>query len=114
MSKGPVRPPLLGDLESAVMNHLWAGGDGEAKAGTALSALRTLEALEYPLLVFGIDARTLVGHMGAGKAVGTIEGNRHRSALRRVAHGIADRCWITFRASDDEDRAGPSPTRARR
>src|SRR5689334_7057641 len=32
MSKGPVRPPLLGDLESAVMNHLWAGGDGDAKA----------------------------------------------------------------------------------
>jgi len=29
---GPVRPPLLGDLESAVMNHLWSGGEGEAKA----------------------------------------------------------------------------------
>jgi predicted transcriptional regulator len=28
----PVRPPLLGELETAVMNHLWADGDGEAKA----------------------------------------------------------------------------------
>jgi predicted transcriptional regulator len=29
---GPVRPPLLGELETAVMEHLWAGGEGEAKA----------------------------------------------------------------------------------
>lgn len=28
----PVRPPWLGELESAVMDYLWAGGDGEAKA----------------------------------------------------------------------------------
>ncbi|HKO92332.1 MAG TPA: BlaI/MecI/CopY family transcriptional regulator [Polyangiaceae bacterium] len=28
----PVRPPLLGELESAVMEFLWAGGEGEAKA----------------------------------------------------------------------------------
>ena len=32
MSKGPIRPPLLGELESAVMNHLWSAGQGEAKA----------------------------------------------------------------------------------
>ena len=32
MSKPPIRAPLLGELESAVMNHLWLGGDGEAKA----------------------------------------------------------------------------------
>jgi predicted transcriptional regulator len=32
MGSGPVRPPWLGDLESAVMEHLWAGGEGEVKA----------------------------------------------------------------------------------
>lgn len=32
MASGPVRPPLLGTLEAAVMEHLWQGGEGEAKA----------------------------------------------------------------------------------
>lgn len=32
MSKTPVRPPFLGDLENAVMNHMWSGGEGEAKS----------------------------------------------------------------------------------
>lgn len=32
MGSGPVRPPLLGKLETAVMNYLWDGGDGEVKA----------------------------------------------------------------------------------
>lgn len=32
MASGPVRPPWLGELESAVMEHLWAGGEGEAKS----------------------------------------------------------------------------------
>jgi predicted transcriptional regulator len=32
MITGPIRPPLLGELETAVMAHLWDGGDGEAKA----------------------------------------------------------------------------------
>ena len=32
MVSGPVRPPLLGELESAVMSYLWDGGVGDAKA----------------------------------------------------------------------------------
>jgi predicted transcriptional regulator len=32
VNRGPIRPPLLGELETAVMNHLWSGGEGEAKA----------------------------------------------------------------------------------
>lgn len=28
---GPTRPPFLGQLELAVMNHLWAHGEGDAK-----------------------------------------------------------------------------------
>jgi predicted transcriptional regulator len=32
MSETAMRTPMLGELETAVMNHLWADGDGEAKA----------------------------------------------------------------------------------
>ena len=32
MVTGPIRPPLLGELETAVMSYLWDGGDGDAKA----------------------------------------------------------------------------------
>jgi predicted transcriptional regulator len=32
MPRGPVRPPLLGELESSVMEFLWSGGEGEVKA----------------------------------------------------------------------------------
>ena len=32
MTTGPIRPPLLGELETAVMSYLWDGGDGDAKA----------------------------------------------------------------------------------
>ncbi len=32
MTTAPIRPPLLGELETAVMDHLWEGGEGEAKA----------------------------------------------------------------------------------
>lgn len=28
----PARPPFLGDLELAVMDHLWAKGEGDAKS----------------------------------------------------------------------------------
>ncbi len=32
MPRIPVRPPLLGELETLVMNHLWEGGQGDVKA----------------------------------------------------------------------------------
>ena len=32
MGSDPIRPPWLGELETAVMDYLWTGGDGEAKA----------------------------------------------------------------------------------
>jgi predicted transcriptional regulator len=32
MGSGPVRPPLLGELETAVMEHFWDGGAGDVKA----------------------------------------------------------------------------------
>jgi predicted transcriptional regulator len=32
MPSGPVRAPLLGELEASVMEFLWDGGEGEVKA----------------------------------------------------------------------------------
>ena len=32
MSLGPIRPPLLGELETAVMGHLWTAGEGDPKS----------------------------------------------------------------------------------
>lgn len=52
MGPGPVRPPLLGDLETAVMNHLWSGGEGDAKSvHTALGKRRgiTLNTIQSTL-----------------------------------------------------------------
>jgi hypothetical protein len=52
VKSGPVRPPLLGELETAVMNHLWSGGDGEAKAVHAALGKRrgiTLNTLQSTL-----------------------------------------------------------------
>ena len=49
---GPIRPPLLGDLETAVMDFLWSGGDGDAKAvHTALGKRRgiTLNTIQSTL-----------------------------------------------------------------
>ena len=52
MVSGPVRPPLLGELESSVMEYLWDGGEGEAKAvHKALGARRgiTLNTIQSTL-----------------------------------------------------------------
>jgi predicted transcriptional regulator len=32
IGSGPVRSPLLGELETAVMNRLWSEGEGDAKS----------------------------------------------------------------------------------
>ena len=52
MSKHHVRPPLLGELESAVMNYFWAGGDGEARSvhlAVGLSRGITLSTIQSTL-----------------------------------------------------------------
>lgn len=68
MASGPVRPPLLGTLESAVMEHLWKGGDGEAKAiHKSLGArrgitLNTIQSTLKRLFEKNLLAREKVSH----------------------------------------------------
>jgi len=65
---GPIRPPLLGDLETAVMNHLWAGGDGDAKAVHAALGkrrgitLNTIQSTLKRLFEKGLLQRDKVSH----------------------------------------------------
>jgi len=52
VGSGPVRSPLLGELETAVMNHLWSEGEGDAKSvHTALGNRRgiTLSTIQSTL-----------------------------------------------------------------
>jgi predicted transcriptional regulator len=68
MARGPVRPPLLGELESSVMDFLWDGGEGEAKAvhrGLGASrgiTLNTIQSTLKRLFEKGLLARDKVSH----------------------------------------------------
>lgn len=68
MPSGPVRPPLLGELESSVMEFLWEGGAGEAKAvhkalGKARGiTLNTIQSTLKRLFEKGLLARDKVSH----------------------------------------------------
>lgn len=63
-----VTPQLLGDLESAVMNHLWDGADGEAKSvhaslGTRRGiTLNTIQSTLKRLFEKGLLLREKVSH----------------------------------------------------
>jgi predicted transcriptional regulator len=68
MASGPVRAPLLGELESSVMEFLWDGGEGEAKAvHEALGksrgiTLNTIQSTLKRLFEKGLLAREKVSH----------------------------------------------------
>ncbi len=64
----PLRSSLLGELESAVMAHLWAGGEGEAKAVHAALGkrrgitLNTIQSTLKRLYEKGLLRRDKVSH----------------------------------------------------
>lgn len=68
MSAAPIRPPLLGELETAVMVHLWSGGDGDAKAVHAVLGesrgitLNTIQSTLKRLFEKGLLERDKVSH----------------------------------------------------
>lgn len=68
MRSGPTRPPMLGELESSVMEFLWQGGHGEAKAvhgglGKARGiTLNTIQSTLKRLFEKGLLARDKVSH----------------------------------------------------
>lgn len=114
MQPGPVRAPFLGDLESAVMDYLWAGGDGEAKAVHAAIGemrgitLNTIQSTLKRLYEKGLLARDKVSHAHVYRPrIGREE--FQRGALGQLAlelmRGEAEAMVSAF--VDLTERAGP-------
>ncbi len=114
MSRGPVRPPLLGELETAVMNHLWNGGDGEAKAVHARLGkrrgitLNTVQSTLKRLYEKGLLGRDKVSHAHVYRAEVSRE-EFHRGLIGELVGGLLDRHADSVVAAfvDVADRAGP-------
>lgn len=113
-SAGPVRAPLLGELETTVMEFLWAGGEGEAKAVHAALGrprgitLNTIGSTLKRLYEKGLLARDKVSHAHVYRpAIGKQE--FQRGALKQlvgaVVGGEADAMVSAF--VDLAERAGP-------
>jgi lipoate-protein ligase A/predicted transcriptional regulator len=110
----PVRPPLLGDLENAVMNHLWDGGEGEAKAvHAALGSrrgitLNTIQSTLKRLYEKQLLERDKVSHAHVYAPRVTRE-QFHRELLGGIVDGLMDRQGEAVVAAfvDLAERAGP-------
>ena len=95
VKSAPVRPPLLGELESAVMNHLWHGGDGDAKAVHAALGkrrgitLNTIQSTLKRLYEKGLLERDKVSHAHIYRAHVTRE-EFHRGLLGELVGGLMD------------------------
>ncbi len=95
MSSGPIRPPLLGELETAVMVHLWAGGDGDAKAVHAVLGeprgitLSTIQSTLKRLFEKGLLARDKVSHAHVYRVAVTRE-QFHRGLLGTLVGELMD------------------------
>jgi predicted transcriptional regulator len=114
MKSAPTRPPLLGELETAVMNHLWAGGEGDAKAVHAALGkrrgitLNTIQSTLKRLFEKGLLARDKVSHAHIYRARTSRE-EFHRGLLSELVgdmmNGQADAVVSAF--VDLAERAGP-------
>ncbi len=68
MSAASIRPPLLGELESSVMNHLWSTGEGDVKTVHAALGrrrgitLNTIQSTLKRLFEKGLLEREKVSH----------------------------------------------------
>jgi predicted transcriptional regulator len=113
-SAPPTRPPRLGELETAVMEHLWDGGDGDAKAVHAALGRRrgiTLNTIQSTLKRLhgkGLLERDKVSHAHVYRPSGS-RGQFQRSALGELVGelmgGQADAMVAAF--VDLTERAGP-------
>ena len=114
MHRGPIRPPLLGELETAVMNHLWSGVGRDAKAVHAALGkrrgitLNTIQSTLKRLFEKGLCARDKVSHAHVYRARVSRE-EFHRDLLEELVgnmmHGHADAVVSAF--VDLAERAGP-------
>lgn len=114
VKSAPVRPPLLGELESAVMNHLWQGGDGDAKAVHAALGrrrgitLNTIQSTLKRLYEKGLLERDKVSHAHIYRAHVSRE-DFHRSLLGELVGGLMDgqADAVVSAFVDLTERAGP-------
>lgn len=115
VNRGPVRPPLLGDLETGVMNHIWARSEGDAKTVyTAIGkrrgiTLNTIQSTLKRLFEKGLLERDKVSHAHVYRARVSRE-EFHRGLLGEIVgslmmHGQADAVLSAFVALTE--RAGP-------
>ena len=113
-STPPTRPPRLGELETAVMEHLWSGGEGDAKAVHAALGkrrgitLNTIQSTLKRLLGKRLLARDKVSHAHVYRPTGSRE-QFQRSTLGELVGelmgGEADAMVAAF--VDLTERAGP-------
>lgn len=114
MAQGPIRPPLLGELESAVMNHLWTGGAGEAKAVHAALGkrrgitLNTIQSTLKRLYEKNLLARDKVSHAHVYRVRVTRE-DFHRGLVGELFGGLLDQHADSVVSAfvDLAERAGP-------
>jgi predicted transcriptional regulator len=114
MRRGPVRPPLLGELEAAVMSHIWSGGEGDAKAvHTSLGkrrgiTLNTIQSTLKRLFEKQLLERDKVSHAHVYRARVSRE-DFHRGLLGDLVGGLmigqAEAVVAAF--VDLTERAGP-------
>lgn len=114
MSQSPIRPTVLGELEQAVLRHLWRRGACDAKdVHGALGkrrgiTLNTIQSTLKRLYEKGLLERDKVSHAHVYRAIVT-EAEFHRSALSEVVDGLmrgrADAMVAAF--VDLTDAAGP-------
>jgi predicted transcriptional regulator len=114
MILGPTRAPLLGELESSVMEFLWDGGEGEAKAvHKALGkrrgiTLNTIQSTLKRLFEKGLLARDKVSHAHVYRPAvdrATFQRGALGQLVGRILGGEADVMVSAF--VDLTERAGP-------
>jgi predicted transcriptional regulator len=114
MSSRPVRAPQLGELEAAVMNHVWSRGEGDAKSVHAALGkrrgitLNTIQSTLKRLFEKGLLARDKVSHAHVYRA-GRSREEFHRGLLGELAgelmHAHPEAVVSAF--VDLTERAGP-------
>jgi len=112
----PAQPPVktLGELETAVMEHLWTGADGEAKAvhralGKARGiTLNTVQSTLKRLFEKGLLARDKVSHAHVYRARLSRE-DFHRGLLDHLVGDLLRRetGMLVQAFVDLTERAGP-------
>jgi predicted transcriptional regulator len=114
MTSGPVRAPLLGDLEASVMEFLWDGGEGEAKSvHRALGkrrgiTLNTIQSTLKRLFEKGLLERDKVSHAHVYRPAAdreTFQRGALGQLIGRLLGGEADAMVSAF--VDLTERAGP-------